>query len=81
LGWPLTLFASFLPSNNLHNDIDGRLSFLEEYYGDDRQILLTKDTNAQDLATAEHELNDVSNVSKWQINNEICRNNTWLGIT
>jgi hypothetical protein len=77
----MDFIASFLPSDNLHNDIAGRLSYLEEYHGGDRQISLIKEPDAQDLATAREELNDIANVVKWQINNEMWRNNQWLGIT
>jgi hypothetical protein len=77
----MDFIASFLPSDNLHNNIGSRLSYLEEYHGGDGQIPLIKDPDAQDLATAREELNDVANVVKWQINNEMWRNNQWLGIT
>jgi hypothetical protein len=77
----MDFIASFAPSDNLHNDIAGRLSYLEEYHVGDRQISLIKDPDGQDLATAREELNDIANVVKWQINNEMWRNNQWLGLT
>jgi hypothetical protein len=77
----MDFIASFVPSDNLRDDIVGRLSYLEGYHGGDRQVSLIKDPDDQDLAMAREELNDIANVVKWQINNEMWRDNQWLGIT